>query len=152
MKKKSIGRGITGFAFGIAGGQIIQLLIVLFSGQEHLVPLVPAYRSYFQSDVLALGVYNLLVGVISGVFGASSVIFDLEKWSFLKQGIIHFLITTAVWFPIAVFVWGLFIYPQAVINTFISFSITYLITWIVQYQLCRKSIDDINKVIQKRRE
>jgi hypothetical protein len=100
---------------------------------------------YFSSSSLALGVSSVLIGVISAVFSGSSVVFEIEKWSFLKQGLIHFLITTIVWLPISIFLWGLMVYQQAILNVFISFTATYAITWGIQYALCRKSIHEINQ-------
>lgn len=152
MLKRSLTRGITGFAFGVSVGQMLQLLFIALSGKQGLVPLVPAFRSYFASDVMAVGVSNFFVGVISAVFAMSSVIFEIERWSFLKQGIVHFCVTTIVWFPIAAFLWGLFIYPQAVWRTLLGFFFTYAINWIIQYRLCRNAIKDINQTIQKREE
>jgi hypothetical protein len=145
MLSKIIKRSCTGFVCGVAIQQFIIIIACLVVNKPNFVPLVPSYQMYFSSSSLALGVSSVLIGVISAVFSGSSVVFEIEKWSFLKQGLIHFLITTIVWLPISIFLWGLMVYQQAILNVFISFTATYAITWGIQYALCRKSIHEINQ-------
>jgi hypothetical protein len=149
MLKKIITKSCIGFVCGVTAEQFIIIMMCLFVNKQNFIPLVPSFQMHFTSQALALGVSNILIGIISAVFSACSIIFEIEKWSFLKQGLIHFLITTAVWFPISIFLWGMYVYPQAVRSVFISFTCTYAITWFIQYLLCRKSIKEINSKIVK---
>lgn len=145
MLSKIIKRSCTGFVCGVAIQQFIIIIACLVVNKPDFVPLVPSYLLHFTSSSLALGISSVLIGVISAVFSGSSVIFEIEKWSFLKQGLVHFLITTVVWLPISVFLWGLMVYQQAIINVFLSFTATYAITWGIQYVSCKKTIQKINQ-------
>lgn len=151
MKRVAV-RCISSFCVGVVVAVLISTAMVIAVGRDDFIPLVPSYLACFSNVWLAFNVYYLLVGVISGVFGACSVIFELERWSYRKQGIVHFILTSAVWFPIAVFLWGLFHYPAAVRNTFISMAVTYGIIWYMQYRSCKKSIGEINEKLQQLQE
>lgn len=147
MLKKILIRSCIGFVCGVAVQQFIIILMCLIVNTPNFIPLVPTFLMHFSSQALALAISSILIGIISAVFSGSSVIFEIEKWSFLKQGVMHFLVTTVVWFPISIFLWGMMVYPQAIRNVFISFTATYVITWFLWYMSCRKSIQEINKKI-----
>lgn len=96
-----------------------------------------------------MSVSILLTGLIGAVFGGASILYDIERWSFLKQGICHFLVTAMVWIPISVFLWGLGKYVTTLISIVISFAVTYGVTWWMQYLRCRENIRQINeKLVQ----
>lgn len=148
MKKtiiKMCQRGIISFAFGVTVNIIIVLGVTLAIGDSEFFMVVPDFAAYFTSPLIALLVQALLTGFISAVFGACSVIYDIERWSFFKQGIVHFLLTAVFWAPIAAFMWGAAKYRQAFISIFCSFCFTYAVTWICQYQACKKNIRKINE-------
>ncbi len=147
MLRKIVKRSCIGFVCGVTAQQFIIMLMCFVVNKPNFIPLVPSYQAHFTSQALALSISSILIGIISAVFSGSSVIYEIEKWSFLKQGLLHFLITTVVWFPISIFLWGMMVYPQAIQNVFISFTATYAITWLIQYMLCRSSIQEINKRI-----
>lgn len=146
MKKTIFTRAMTSFAFSVLVAQVVMLILDVLI--KDYAPLVPAFAQRFSSDTVALSVNNILIGVIGAVFGGASIIFEIEKWSFLKQGILHFLITTAVWLPIAMLLWGLYLYPTAAISTSVSFAVTYGITWVARYLSCKKTIVDINQQLK----
>ena len=151
MWKKAVSRAGVSMAVTSLVCQVTLLLTALGMG-EGAVPLVPSYRAHFTSDAVALGVQVLLAGVIGGAFGAFSVLFEVERWSPLKQGALHFLLTAAVWVPLAIFLWGVDRYPMAVVSTLLSMAATYGLTWWLNYRLCRKSVREINEKLKKLRE
>lgn len=131
---------------------LVLVIMELVIHRENFFPLVPAYTDHFESLSMALNVYHLLVGLIGAAFGGASVIFEIESWSFFKQGVIHFMLTTAVWLPISTFLWGLSMYPSAIVSIFISFAVTYGVTWWMNYQKCRESIQKINEKLAMMQE
>lgn len=149
MFTKIIKRSLSGFVCGVAIQQFIIIISCLVVNRPDFVPLVPSFLEYFTSSSLALGISSVLIGIISAVFSGGSVIFEVEKWSFFKQGLIHFIMTTLVWFPISIFLWGMMRYEQAIINIFLSFTATYAVTWGIQYVLCKKSIQQINEKLSE---
>lgn len=127
------------------------MLIMAFAWQSYYyTPFLPDYLAHFSSETIAVCVEILLIAFIGAVFGGCSVIYDMEKWSFIKQGIVHFAITTIVWFPITMFIWNAFKYPSAGISIMCSYSIVYIITWVMSGIKYKKQIADINEELKKR--
>lgn len=151
MWKKAVSRMFISMAVASLVCQAVLLVTSLCMGKDGL-PLVPSYRAHFPSDTAALGVHVLLTGVIGAAFGGLSVLFEIERWSLLKQGVLHFVLTAAVWVPLAVFLWGLDRYPAAVPATLLSFALTYGVTWWLNYRQCRKSVRQINEKLKELRE
>ena len=145
MLKKALGRAICSMGVTSLLSLVTLLAVELGAHREGFVPLTPDFLAHFSSSTAALGVYHVLVGLIGAVFGGASVLFEIERWSFLKQGILHFLLTTAVWLPLCAFLWGLGRYPQALVSILISFTATYGVTWFMGYQRCRESVRRINE-------
>ncbi len=148
MFKKAIERFllsmlVSGFIY-----QMIAYVIIILSPEQSAVPLVPDFAKHFATPLIAQLTSYFLVGVIGGAFGAFSIFFEIETWSFLKQGILHFALTTIIWLPIAMFVWGLGKYPSALVSTLISLAVTYGLTWWLNYLKCKKNIEAINDQIQ----
>lgn len=146
MIKKIILNAVLSF-HGTAMLHIIISLVISCVGMDNHVPMLDAYMAFFPSESVALLVEILLVGVIGATFGACAPIFEIERWSFLKQGVVHFLITTAVWLPISIFVWAIYKYPAAIISTAISYSFVYGVTWIMSAIKYNKMVKEINKML-----
>lgn len=146
MLKKIIFNAVLSF-HGTAIIHVIISLIIACVGTDNHIPMLDAYVAFFPSESVALLVEILLVGVIGGTFGACAPIFEIEKWSFLKQGVIHFLITTTVWLPISIFIWAIYKYPIAIVSTVISYACVYGITWIMSAVKYNKMAKEINKML-----
>lgn len=137
--KNIISRVVGGFVIGVIIGEIVQLLISLPLGQGEYMPVVEQFRSLFVSKMSAVTVQILLTGLIGVTFATSSLVFDIVKWSLLKQYIVHFCITALVWGPIVTLLWM----PKTSIGTlifFIGFLGTYVITWTIQYMISKNDI------------
>lgn len=146
MLKKIILNAVLSF-HGTAIIHVIISLVIAYVGTGNHIPMLDAYVAFFPSESVALLVEILLVGVIGGTFGACAPIFEIEKWSFLKQGVVHFLITTTVWLPISIFIWAIYKYPVAIISTAISYSLVYGVTWIMSAIKYNKMVKEINKML-----
>ena len=147
MLKKASRRGIGGFAFGVLIGQIISIFISVSLGNGEFIPVVPEFRALFSDEIGAVITQTLLTGVIGTVFAVTSLVFEIEKWGSLKQYIVHFIITSTFWVPIVYLCWM----PQdakGILICFISFLVTYAITWFVQYRVTKDDIRKINEVIR----
>lgn len=145
MLKKALARAGCSMAVTSLCSLVTLIVVELCMHREGFVPLLPDFLARFPSLSLALGVYHLLVGLIGAAFGGFSVLFEVERWSFLRQGVLHFLLTTAVWLPISAALWGLGRAPGALLSILLSFTVTYGITWLMNYQRCRESVRSINE-------
>lgn len=149
MVKNALVRGLNSFAYSVLITVVIYALIMALGAHQGEMPLLPEYMAHFESPVTALLVQCLLVGVISAVFGAGAVIMEIERLGLITQSIIYFVVTTAVWIPVACFCWGFHKYLGSMIGVGASYLVSYFISWSVQYRICRKNIEEINQRLQE---
>jgi len=149
MIKKVLQRAVFSFMAGITCSLIISIVLMTIMNRPDFHMMVPEFEARFSSPYLAFSVKLILLGVISAGFGGSSVIYDIERWSFLKQGIIHFLITVMIWFPISIFCWLTTKYRSAAVSTLLSFLFTYVLTWFIRYVQCKNTLNKINSRIEE---
>ncbi|MFS1516651.1 DUF3021 domain-containing protein [Bacillus sp. SCS-151] len=145
--KKILSRIVGGFVIGVVIGQIVQVTISFKLGHGEYIPVLDHFSSYFNKEIVAVILQILLTGIIGVAFAISSLIFDIAKWSLLKQYIVHFCITALVWVPIVMLIWT----PRTTLSTMIfliNFLGTYVITWVIQYVISKKDIKQINAAIQ----
>ncbi|MGM0885028.1 MAG: DUF3021 domain-containing protein [Bacillota bacterium] len=147
MLIKLLSRALGGFAFGVFVGQVVQIIISLSLGEGKFMPVIPDFRSLFESEITAVIVQMMLTGFIGVAYATSSVVFDIAKWSLLKQYVVHFCITAIVWVPIVTICWMPKTYMSFLILG-VNFLGTYLITWFIQYTISKKDIQEINSFIK----
>lgn len=148
--KNIFSRVVGGFIIGVIIGQVVQILISLKLGHGEYIPVVGHFRSLFDSEMIAVIVQILLTGIIGVTFATSALVFEIVKWSLLKQYTVHFCITALVWVPIVTLLWM----PKTFISTIIfciSFLGTYVVTWVIQYMTSKNDIKQINAAIQSKR-
>ena len=149
MIKNMFFRGMNSFMYSVAITAVVYGLIIGLGLYEGELPLLPEYMAHFSSPTLALMVQCLLIGVISAAFGFGSAVMELEKIGLITQSILYFMITSAVWIPVACFCWGFHKYPGSMVGVTISFTVSYFISWSIQYRICRKNIEEINQKLQE---
>lgn len=104
----------------------------------------PDFGARFDNDVKAFVVQLFLIGFMSAVTSAGTVIFEAKRIGILVQSGIYLIIMLAAWIPVACVVWQFYRYPVSMIATIGSIVVTYAINWWIQYRHCKKEIDEIN--------
>ena len=114
--KKFITRGlITGIPFGVFIGQVVFAIFLLFTDVKNIET---TKEQYF---------VQLISSAFTGFYCVGlSVVFNIEKWSLLKQTIINFLGMAIVYFP----GWM----PKNFIGI-VYFTLNYLIVYILKQKL-----------------
>ncbi len=152
MKKKLILRGIFGFPIGITIGYLITICISLIHGDGHYVPCVPQLISLVGNEVYAVALQALLCGLLGAGFAASSVIWEMEAWSLLKQTVIYFIVTCAIMLPIAYFLYWM---EHSLLGFFSYLGIFLLIFaffWTFQFVIGTRSVRKMNEKIARAKE
>lgn len=145
MWKKSLARGMTGFCIS-ATATVFAGLITGLCGAEHAC--TSDFIARVGSEVTAVHLQTLLMSLIGFAFGAGSVLFEMEKWSFLKQGIAHFTVTAAVWIIVELICFTP-VTPPVVLGFALSAAATYAITWSIQYFVWRAQVMKLNEQIHR---
>jgi hypothetical protein len=151
IAKKILYRGAGGFVIGVFLGQLTQLILSLLIGNGMFLPVTSTFGSYFEMEIIAVIIQFFLTGLIGVALALGSFIFDISKWSLIKQHMVHLVSTGLVWITIVIVIWV----PQSSIGIVIfvvNFIIAYLITYLIQYSTSKKDIKQINDVLMQREE
>ena len=143
MAKKLISRALHGFGITVSVCLLVQLVIAQLTGNS----VTPSFGSHFRNEAAAALAQLGLTGIVGAVFASAAEIFEIERWGFLRQGIVHFLVTAVVWMPIAYLCWM----PDSRAGIWIAiggWTLTYAVNWTVQYFLYRHRIAALNRSIQ----
>lgn len=144
MKKKVFLRGLIGFPLGIAIGHIISVLGSLFWANGTFEPCVPSLIASVGNEINAVILQTLLCGVIGASFAASSVVWEFENWSIVKQTGFYFLINAVFMLPTAYFLnWmehsltGFLVYLGI-------FTLNFAVIWLIQYFVWKHTLKKMN--------
>lgn len=148
MIKKALILGIHSFMYSVGITLTIQCLCMLIIDGNY-IPLIPEFVNHFDNSLEAFAVQLILIGLSSASLGAGSVVMEMERLSLLTQSIIYFIITAFVWGLVGCYCWGLHKYPLTMLGVGCSYIISYTISWIIQYRICKKSVDEINRKINE---
>ena len=139
MLKKMAQRAVVGFSATI----LIQTIIFFFMAQSGRSPVTAEFSAHFANETAAVIAQLALCSLIGVAFACGSAIFEIERWSYLLQGAVHFAMTAAVWMPVAWICWR----PDSIGTALIAalgWLFTYAVNWFVQYLLYRRSIRQLN--------
>lgn len=86
---------------------------------------------HIEMAVVEVWVYMLSSMILGVYFGIASLIFEIEKWSPLRQLAVHFVLSVILWLLIAIFMVGWI--PFTLLSVVISFGVfvgLYLLFWL----------------------
>lgn len=123
MTTEAIKRGMIGIGFG---GLITFIALTVCNLQAVEISLSKIWLHMLGS---------ILLGAF---FGVASLLFEKEAWSPLKQYSVHFILTVAVFFSVAISIGWVPLKPVAIIIAFGVFTVIYLVIWFfVKWRLKR---------------
>ncbi len=144
MKTKIILRGLIGFPIGIAVGYAISIFTSLCFANGYYSPCVPDLIPIMGNEINAVILQALLSGVLGTAFAASSVIWQVERWSIVRQSGIYFLIVSMVMMPIAYVLYWMEHSISGFLRYFAVFMLIFVIIWIIEYAVGRQIVKKLN--------
>ena len=147
MLKKILSRALVSAICCIAINQLVGIVRSLAVGDGRYSPVTPAFEAHFASPTAAVIAQLLLIGLVGATFAGCSVIFEIERWSFLRQGALHLLITSLVGVPVCLFCWP----PETTAGALWlagSWVFCYAATWLSQYLLYRHRVRALDRKIK----
>ncbi|MBQ9136871.1 MAG: DUF3021 domain-containing protein [Lachnospiraceae bacterium] len=148
MKKELIKRCFAGAPIGFTICVGITIVISLIVGDGTYYPVVPELIKICGSEVNAVLV-QAIVGLLYGaMFGGTSLIWEMEKWSLLRQTITHLLIVSITTIPIAYFMHWMNHSILGVLAYMGTFFAIYAIIWISIYLSIRNKLNKINAKVK----
>lgn len=146
MKNKIIFRSLLGAPIGVTVSLIITIIFSLCLGQGEYFPVPHELIDWCSGNETTAVILQFVCSLIVGaVCGGSSVIWEIEKWSLLKQTLIHFAVIVVPFFGIGYvmnwmphFLYGALCYVG-------GFIAVYLIMWLSIYFSIKSKIKKMNK-------
>lgn len=137
-------RSLFGFPMGIAIGYLITILLSLALANGYYSPCAPELISAMGNEINAVILQTVLCGILGTGFAASSVIWEIESWSIVKQIGIYFSIISVIMLPIAYFAFWM---KHSVVGFLIYFEIfvfIFVIIWITLYIIGKINVRKMN--------
>ena len=150
MKKQAVLRGLFGCPLGLAIGYIVTIIISISLGQGYYSPCIPELADTMGSEINAVILQTLLSGLLGSSFSASSVIWEIDKWSIAKQTCIYFLVMAFVMMPVAYIANWM---EHSLVGFLVYFGIfvaIFIIVWIVQYLFWKNKVKKLNVQMSKK--
>lgn len=149
MKKKIILRGISGFPLGITIGYIITIIISLIWADGYYTPCMPELSAIMGNEINAVILQTALCGLLGAGFAASSVIWEMENWSIVKQTGIYFLIISLIMMPVAYFTHWMEHSIAGFLSYFGIFVLIFIIIWIIWFIINKQNVKKMNNNLFK---
>ena len=139
MKKQVFLRSLLGAFVGCFIGVVIIVCISLAIGGGDMHVATPALLAQVGSEVGAFSLQMAAAMLIGAIWSGASVIWEVERWSLLRQTLTHFLLCSVVCLPIAwAMDWYLF-----------GFVAMYAGIWLINYLQIRRRVQEINERLKK---
>lgn len=145
MLKQALQRGCLSYCICVTVADFAALIVVLCGGQST----VPGFVTRAGGEIVAAFLQPLLIGWIGFAFAAGSVLFEIERWSFLQQGLAHLAVTLPVFIAVEFLCFGLSNVP-ALLSFAASAALSYAVTWFVQYLVWRGKVHRLDEEIRRR--
>ncbi len=144
MKKKIIQRVLIGLLAGITVSYLITIGISLTLNTGSYYPCVPSLAQRAGGEIMAVVIQMLLSAVLGAGFAASSLIWERDDWSILKQTGTYFVAVTPLMMLVAYVCEWMEHSVKGVISYFAIFLVVFIIVWIAQYLSWKKQIGKID--------
>ena len=149
VKKEALLISIWGLAFGIALGQLIAIVISVVKGDGMFYAVVPELMSDWGTELNAVIVQAILLGVLGTVLGEASVVWEFDSWSLTKQTLTHFCLFAVPFTVIAYVLYWIPRFVGGVIASTVVFIAIYAAIWCGSYFSYKRKVKQINDELHK---
>ncbi len=149
MKKNILKRCLVGAPIGLLIAQVISIWISVIINDGTYYAVVPELITICKSETNAVIMQTICALLYGAMWAGSTIIWEIDEWSILKQSSIHFLITSIVTFPVAYITRWMEHTVSGVISYFAIFLMIYVGIWITQYLSMKKKIEQLNAKVKE---
>lgn len=148
MKKQIIIRALAAAPVGLMISISISIGISIAIGDGVFYPIVPALATQFGSELNAVIVQFIVTLLYGAMFGASSVLWEVESWGLLRQTITHLGVVSICTLPVAYFLQWMERSVVGLMKYFGIFFAIYAIIWLSVMISIRIKLMRINRKLQ----
>ena len=150
MKNKILFRSLVGSPIGVTISLIITIIFSLCMGHGEYFPAPPELIDWCGDNEITAAIVQMICSLLVGaVSGGSSVIWEIEKWSLLKQTLIHFAVIAIPFFGIGYVMNWMPHYLYGALGYVGGFILVYLVMWFSIYFSIKVKIKKMNKHLQE---
>lgn len=147
-KKFIFSRLFLGFCVGTAIGTMINILVCAVIGTGKYQAAMPLLAARCSTELNAAVAQFLMCGIIGSTFAIASLLFEIERWGFLKQCIVHFFATASIYLPFIYLCWQP-LHTAGLLSMLGNILFTYTLTWWIQYRVNCKNVAEINRRLRE---
>jgi len=149
MKKELFSRIVFGLLGGVVISYFITIGISLAIGDGSYYSCVPSLVERFGNEITAVIVQTVSSAVLGAGFAGSSLIWEKDEWSLLKQTSIYFGIVSALMMTVAYICEWMEHTIEGVLSYFAVFFAIFIVVWVIQYFIWKVRILKIKESIPK---
>ena len=128
--KKIVSRVLYSFPIGISCSVGISLFLSLLFGEGKYYPFAASLVFFTGSEVKAMLMQTILSGILGSVFGGMSFIWEIERWSILKQTAVYFLSVSIPMMGISYLLYWMEHSLSGFLLYFLIFVIVFIVVWL----------------------
>lgn len=143
--KKIISRVLYSFPIGISCSVGISLLLSLLFGEGKYYPFAASLVFFTGSEVKAMLLQTMLSGILGSVFGGMSFIWEIERWSILKQTAVYFLSVSIPMMGISYLLYWMEHSLNGFLLYFLIFVMVFFVVWLFNFAIYWFKVRGINE-------
>lgn len=148
MKKELFFRVLSGALCGIVICYFITIGISLVMNDGVYYACVPSLVDRFGNEVSAVMVQMGLSAILGAGFAGSSILWEKDEWSLLKQTTVYFSIVSVLMMSVAYVCEWMEHSFLGFLHYFIIFFVIFFVVWVLQYMIWKIRIARINRKIK----
>ena len=143
--KKIISRVLYSFPIGISCSVGISLFLSLLFGEGKYYPFAASLVFFTGSEVKAMLLQTMLSGILGSVFGGMSFIWEIERWSILKQTAVYFLSVSIPMMGISYLLYWMEHSLNGFLLYFLIFVMVFIVVWLFNFAIYWFKVRRINQ-------
>ena len=143
--KKIVSRVLYSFPIGISCSVGISLLLSLLFGEGKYYPFAASLVFFTGSEVKAMLLQTMLSGILGSVFGGMSFIWEIERWSILKQTAVYFLSVSIPMMGISYLLYWMEHSLNGFLLYFLIFVMVFFVVWLFNFAIYWFKVRGINE-------
>lgn len=125
--------GLSFAAHGVLIGMALSIFFSYLSGTGNYYPSSSLFMVQFATPLDALVVSIVLWALMGILFGFGAMIFEIKKWSTLKQTVVNFLVYYLIFSPLAILAGWFSLTLMNFLAFTVIFVVVYAICWLVTW-------------------
>lgn len=142
--KKYVSNGLSFASIGVIIGLACSIFFSYLSGAGTYYPSATTFMNNFPNVLDALLVSVILWGLMGLLFGFGAMIFNVKKWSIVKQTVVNFVVYYIGFTPLALLAGWFPLTGGNLLSSTIIFVVIYALCWTIFWL-----IDHVNKQFKK---